>query len=179
MTDQPLTVNEVLRHMNHDFLNHLQLIKMNLALENVERANEVLMDIAQNCNRFFVINSLHAERLVEWLHTCEWRFPAINMTIDCAITDALPAKWDHVIRDYLETTLQHIANYIDAIVEQNCQINIISTKDYFELNVEIKGRWTADYKQIPIDSNELVAEVESYSHSLWRYSVLGSKEVIY
>lgn len=179
MTDQPLSVNEVLRYMNHDFLNQLQLIKMNLALDNVERANEVIMDIAQSCNDFFVINGLHAERLVEWLHTCDWRFPALKIMIDCEQCETIPLSWDVAIRDYLEATLQHIANHSDALVEQNCQIKIISTKDHFTLLVEIKGRWTAEYKQIPIDSNELVAEVESYSHSLWRYSVLGSKEGIY
>ena len=40
MMEQSLTVREVLRYANHDFLNHLHLIKMNLDLGRIEEAKE-------------------------------------------------------------------------------------------------------------------------------------------
>ena len=46
MMEQPLTVNEVLRYANHDFLNQLHLIQMNFDLGRVEEAKMIINEIS-------------------------------------------------------------------------------------------------------------------------------------
>lgn len=176
MTGQPLSVNEVLRFMNHDFLNQLQLIKTNLALENVEEANHVVTNISTKCSQFFQINGLNSEQLVEWLHTCEWRFPSINITMESDISDSSLVEWDVPLRDYLESTLQHVCESIDPMIDQSCTIHVNSSKNNLVIEVELNGKWCSTPFETPIYTTDLVVTHEHYSDILWRYRVIGSKE---
>lgn len=178
MTEQPLTVNEVLRNLHHDFLNQLQLIKMNLALENVDGANQVIDNISLKFKQSFALNGLKSEQFVEWLNTCEWRFSAINITIESDISDSIPKIWDCSLRNFMENTLQYVTNSIDPMVEQNCEIYIMSTEDKIEILFNLSGKWDAELFTAPIDEAGLIVAHEHYSDTLWRYRVIGSKEGI-
>lgn len=47
-----LSVNEVLRFANHDYMNQLQLIKMNLDLGRVEESKKLLSKFLNNVKPF-------------------------------------------------------------------------------------------------------------------------------
>lgn len=176
MIDQPLSVNEVLKHIQHDFLNQLQLIKMNLALDHVEEANQLVEHLSTKYQRFSIINGLKCEQLIEWLQTCQWRFPSIKITMESDISDSAPAKWDVPLRNYLEGSLQFVHETIDPFVEQNCHIDVMSTKQKVEIAVEIKGQWAKRNFSVPIQTEDLDVIHEQYSDTVWRYRVIGSKE---
>lgn len=178
MTEQPLSVNEVLRNLHHDFLNQLQLIKMNLALENLDAANQVIDNISLKFQQTFVFNKLKCEHLVEWLNTCEWRFSSFNITIESDISDSIPAIWDIPLRDFLESTFQYVQKSVDPMVEQNCEIYIMSTEDKIEILFNLSGKWKYEAFTTPIDGAGLIVAHEHYSDTLWRYRVIGSKEGI-
>ncbi|WP_368633945.1 Spo0B domain-containing protein [Kurthia gibsonii] len=176
MIDQPLSVNEVLRHIQHDFLNQLQLIKMNLALDHVEEVNQLVDQLSTKYQRFSIINGLKCAHLIEWLQTCQWRFPSITITMESDISDSAPAEWDVPLRNYLESSLQSVHETIDPFVEQNCHIYVMSTKQKVEVAVEMKGYFEKSDFSIPIQSEDLSVIHEEYSDTVWRYRVIGSKE---
>lgn len=178
MTKKPLSVNEVLRHAHHDFLNELQLIKMHLALDDVNAANQVVDNVSAKFNQFFRINGLYSEQFIEWLHTCEWRFPSINITIESDISDRLPSRWDRQLSNFFESTLQHVHHKLDPMCDQNCELYIMSTEDKLEILFTLSGKWEFEEFTMPLGCTELIVATEHYSDTLWRFSVIGSKEGI-
>lgn len=178
MTEKPLSVNEVLRHAHHDFLNELQLIKMHLALDDANAADQVVDNVSAKLTQFFRINGLHSEQFVEWLHTCEWRFPSINITIESDISSKLPSTWDRPLRNFFECTFQHVHQSLDPLCDQNCELYIMSTEDKLEILFTLTGKWEFQEFTLPLESTELIVATEHYSDTLWRYRVIGSKEGI-
>ena len=84
MTEQPLTISEVLRFANHDFLNHLHLIQMNLDLNRIEEAKAIIEDISEHCKmRSNVIKTaLPAKVLNKKGHPAKQTFQAIRIEVN-------------------------------------------------------------------------------------------------
>jgi len=74
MTDKPFSVNEALRFARHDFLNQLQLIKMNIDLERLEEAKAVIDHYTREVKEIYELTKLNIPLTSEWLQTANWRF---------------------------------------------------------------------------------------------------------
>ncbi|UZM98521.1 Spo0B domain-containing protein [Lysinibacillus sp. MHQ-1] len=53
MNNQSLTISEVLRFANHDFVNQLQLIRMNLDLGRVDESKELIQHFFRTVKSVF------------------------------------------------------------------------------------------------------------------------------
>ena len=71
-----LTVNEILRAANHDFINQLQLIKMNLDLNRIDDAKKIIEN--------YFANNLISQRQKELLLslTDEMKFDELNSHLE-------------------------------------------------------------------------------------------------
>ncbi|MEO4052130.1 Spo0B domain-containing protein [Solibacillus sp. CAU 1738] len=143
MTVKPLTINEVLRFANHDFLNHLHLIQMNLDLDQVEEAKEIIQNISDHCKILSNLNKTQLTSTLEWLQTFAWRYPAIELTLTSNVLQAVNTKFDEDIVQYLENTIIHVYDELDPFTEQQLQIAIESNADQFQLTFDLKGNWHA------------------------------------
>ncbi|WP_431027333.1 Spo0B domain-containing protein [Lysinibacillus sp. LZ02] len=141
MTEQSLTVQQVLRYANHDFLNHLHLIKMNLDLERIEEAKELIQDIVAQCQNVSQLNKIGLPKMVEYLQTLRWRYPEFQMEFSTNITKALNEQWDELIVQYLEETILHVYDRLDPFSEQQLQIDIVGAGDEFEIAVHFTGQF--------------------------------------
>ncbi|WP_051314660.1 Spo0B C-terminal domain-containing protein [Alteribacter aurantiacus] len=63
---------ELLRHYRHDWLNHLQLIKGNLALGKTERVEVLLDEIIQQAKNESKLSNINGNLLAERLLTYNW-----------------------------------------------------------------------------------------------------------
>ena len=81
MIKKPLTVSDVLRYANHDFLNQLHLIQMNLDLQRVEEAKMIIQEVSDHCKMLSNVNRLQLPKTVEWFQTFNWRYPALQMRL--------------------------------------------------------------------------------------------------
>ncbi|WP_273832639.1 Spo0B C-terminal domain-containing protein [Guptibacillus sedimenti] len=63
---------DVLRHSRHDWLNRLQLIKGNLALDHVDRAKEIIEEIIIQSRQEAKLSNLNAPKLAEYILTFNW-----------------------------------------------------------------------------------------------------------
>ncbi|HET7628327.1 MAG TPA: Spo0B C-terminal domain-containing protein [Bacillales bacterium] len=70
--DKPLKPVELLRHVRHDWLNQIQLIKANLSLNRIERAKEIIEDITARSRNESKLTNLHMPRVAELLLTFNW-----------------------------------------------------------------------------------------------------------
>lgn len=139
---QSLTVKDVLRFANHDFLNHLHLIKMNLDLGRIEEAKELINEISEQCQNFSGIGKIGLPKTVEFLQTLKWRYPEFHITLSSDIAEALEEQWDELIVQYLEETIIHVHKRLDVFSEQYMTIDVISAADAWKVTVHFTGHFT-------------------------------------
>ena len=141
MTDSKLTVTEALRYANHDFLNHLHLIKMNLDLGRIEEAKTLINEISLQCKDFSALNKIGLSQTIEYLQTLKWRYPEFQMMLSSNVREALNEQWDERIVQYLEKTIIHMYDRLDAFSEQQLQIDVAGVADEFEITVHFTGQF--------------------------------------
>ena len=171
-----LTVNEALRFANHDFLNQLQLIKMNLDLGRTDSAKNAVEESAEQSKTFFNINKLGLPKTIEWIHTLGWRYPSFHVTIQSIVEHEVDSTLDDAISNYLEQSILHIYPSLDPFTEQNLSLQLYSTEQQFEIVFHAKGHWNEKevFKQ-PLTS-KLTIEDEQYSEQEWQYVISSQEE---
>ena len=167
MFRQPLTVTEALRYANHDFLNDLQLIQMNLDLERVDDARKIIQQITAECRTNANLSRLKMPLLHEWLLTVKWRFNALQCNISSNVDASEAIHLDAEIVQYLENTMIHIYDKLDPYFEQHIHIHIESTKETFKITVHFNGRFEIE----PFHETIQQLKVQTYeqTNTSWKY----------
>jgi stage 0 sporulation protein B (sporulation initiation phosphotransferase) len=173
MSNSSLTVREALRFSNHDLLNHLHLIQMNLDLNRVAEAKDVIHEIAAQCQMFSNANKIGLPKTVEWLQTFKWRFPAIEFTLISDAEMSVNSKWDETIEQYLENTILHVYDTLDPYKQHFLQTTIVSKNGECTIDVKLDGRWQLN----PIEkmNTNLTIITNVCTDESWHY-VLSIKE---
>lgn len=159
MAHEKLTMQNVLRYSNHDLLNHLHLIQMNLSLNRVEETKNYIEQVAESCHNFSKINKLGLDQTALWLQTFRWRFSAIQLTTQCMIEQPANIAFDTEIEQCLENTIIHLYDVLDPYTEQQLIISIRSLKNDFLLEFKLTGKWDR-IDCTPIENNEMVHILE-------------------
>lgn len=141
MMEQSLTIREVLRYANHDFLNHLHVIKMNLDLGRIEEAKALIDEIAIQCKDCSALNKIGLPKTIEFLQTLKWRHPEFHTVLSSNVREALNEQWDEQIVQYLEKTIIHMYDRLDVFSEQQLQIDVAGATDEFEITVHFTGQF--------------------------------------
>lgn len=168
MMEQPLSITNVLRFANHDFVNHLHLIRMNLDLGNVEEAKKIIFNISEEYRQFSNMNQLHLPKTIEWLLTSRWRFPALQISIDSNVEKRVNADVDDALVQYLENTVIHVYDELDPFTEQNLNVKIQSDENKFKLEFNLQGLWNIGEFQQNEGKNLDVQTIEETNTS-WIY----------
>ena len=163
-----LTLQEVLRHSNHDLLNHLHLIRMNLDLNRVDEAKKIIDSIAESYKMFSMTNKLGLTKTALWIQTFKWRYPAIMLQLHCDIESPVEQIWDETIEQYLEKTIIHLYEKLDPFEEQVMNFHITSKGNRFAMIVHLKGHWEAE--EIKMDSN-LHVQLHEWSDRSCRFEI--------
>lgn len=147
MERKRLTVSETLRFANHDFLNELQIISMNLQLGKFEEAKDYIERISEGCRKDSSLHKLSLPLLAEWLLTVKWRYPEFHFTItnDSLSRIELHEDVDMQFVLYLEETMIQLASKIDPFVSQYVHFYVRASKDAMKLQVEMRGKWTEPF----------------------------------
>ena len=138
--EKTITVAQSLRHARHDFLNDLQLIKMNLDLGRLQEAQAIIRSHAEA--------AMHASRLAdlglplteEWLLTANWRFPGFNFGVECPALKA-PAHLDADFRRFLENFVESAKGRLSPYQAFYGAISLTSSAASFEMKIECPGNW--------------------------------------
>lgn len=143
MLNKTLSIQEVLRYATHDFLNQLNLIQMNLDLQRIDEAKQIISSIAAHNKVLSNINKSKLWHLSEWLQTFTWRFPAIDLKIESNITKAVHQQQvDESIVQYLENTVIQLYESLDVYTEQLLTIDLATTTEEFRCTFHLIGNWT-------------------------------------
>lgn len=167
MTVKSLTVNEALRYANHDFLNHLHLIQMNLDLQRVDEAKEKIAQLSDHCKILSNISQLKLPKTVEWLQTVNWRYPAIQMCLSSHVAARVNSKYDEAIVQYLENTIIHVYDSLDPYEQQQLQLNIESNAEQCQFTFHMTGKW--QHTRFHTAQNILNVKTYEQTDTSWNY----------
>jgi len=175
MTEKPFSVNDALRFARHDFLNQMQLIKMNIDLARLDDAREVIDHYTASCKSFYDLSKLQLTETSEWLQTANWRFSAFQVIIDTQITTSCKPELDVPIRDSLEFFAKNLHNRLSPYQEHELRVWIISTEEMFKITVEAVGKWDP-IEELLFHSNQLTINHECKTTEHWRFHIEESME---
>lgn len=170
-----LTVNEILRAANHDFINQLQLIKMNLDLNRIDDAKKIIENYCNHYKSLSILNRLNCPKTVEWIQTFHYRFPSIELKLKIDGTTAPKVKKDEETVEYLEKTIQHVYPHLDPYSEQELLLTIESKEEILRITFDLHGKWNIKPFSSEKYSNNLDITTEKESINDWKY-VLTFKE---
>jgi len=175
MNNQSLTISEVLRFANHDFVNQLQLIRMNLDLGRVDESKELIQHFSEQLRVFSILNRLQLPQTIEWLQTAGWRFPSLAWKINSDIKKPVTNKIDQEIVDYLNKTVMHVYDTLDPFTEQILTLDVRVDDHTFAVTFTLNGLWSADaftekgLKQFDIQTIE-------QTNTRWQYVLSANRE---
>ena len=169
MYRQQLTVTEALRYANHDFLNDLQLIQMNLDLSRVDDAKKIIGQITEQCRNQSKLSRLDMPELQQWLLTVKWRFHSLQFSITSHVEASGAMHLDAEIVQYLENTMIHIYDKLDPYYEQNVDIHIESIEENFKITVHFSGH----FELMPFHETIEKINVHTYEQTnySWKYVI--------
>lgn len=169
MTVQLLTVNEALRYANHDFLNHVHLIQMNLDLQRVDEAKKVIEQLSEHCKVLSNVNRLQLTKTVEWIQTVNWRYPAVQMELVSHVLAPVNSEYDEAIVQYLENTIIHVYDMLDPYEEQQLQLNIEANEGDCHITFHLTGKWQQSL--FHTEQNILNVETIVQTDTSWHYAI--------
>ncbi|KAB0443355.1 MULTISPECIES: Spo0B domain-containing protein [Lysinibacillus] len=175
MNNQSLTISEVLRFANHDFVNQLQLIRMNLDLGRVDESKELIQHFSEQLRVFSILNRLQLPQTIEWFQTAGWRFPSLAWKINSDIKKPVTNKIDQEIVDYLNKTVMHVYDTLDPFTEQILTLDVRVDDHTFAVTFTLNGLWSADaftekgLKQFNIQTIE-------QTNTRWQYVLSANRE---
>ncbi|MEG0450988.1 MAG: Spo0B domain-containing protein, partial [Lysinibacillus sp.] len=124
MNFQPLTISEVLRFANHDYVNHLQLIRMNLDLGRIDETKKLIQDYSEQLRVLSNINRLQLPKTGEWLQTVRWQYPSVQVELSCQVENPVLNNIDEAIVYYLNNTINHVYHTLDPYTEQQLMLDV-------------------------------------------------------
>ncbi|RHW38673.1 sporulation protein [Lysinibacillus yapensis] len=170
MKTQTLSISEVLRFANHDFMNQIQLIKMYLDMDKIEEAKSMIVAYSEQSKTLSNLAKLKLPKTVEWLQTLQWRYPAFQITLKSSISSPVDMKKDELIVEYLEKTVIHVYDRLDPFTEQQLDITIESDENHFLFLFDLKGKWEAQLFKHEKKNNLHVQTYEQTANQ-WKYAL--------
>ncbi|MDQ0429944.1 stage 0 sporulation protein B (sporulation initiation phosphotransferase) [Planomicrobium stackebrandtii] len=138
--EKTMTVAQSLRHARHDFLNELQLIKMNLDLGRHQEAQAIIRSHAEAAMHASRLSDLGLPLTEEWLLTANWRFSGFRFQVECPAVKA-PVHLDAEFWHFLENFVEAAKELLDPYQAFNSTILLVSNASSFEMNITCPGHW--------------------------------------
>lgn len=139
--EQPMTVAQSLRHARHDFLNELQLIKMNLDLGRLDEVQAIIRSHGEAAVQMSRLAGLKMEKMEEWLLLAPWRYPEFRFQFRCLAAKA-PVHLDESYSKIMETLIGAALEETDPYRDYECFLEISNEDSFFIAEIRLTGEWT-------------------------------------
>lgn len=175
MNNQSLTISEVIRFANHDYVNQLQLIRMNLDLGRIDESKKLIQNYSEQLQVLSILNRIQLPQTIEWLQTAGWRYPSLPMKLSGDIKMSVTNTIDSEVVDYLNKTVMHVYDTLDPFTEQSLALDVRVDDHTFAVTFTLNGQWSADaftekgLKQLDIQTME-------ETNTSWIYVLSASRE---
>ena len=141
MNPKNISINEVLRHSMHDFLNHMHLIQMNLDIGRPEEAKQLIHRYSKKCAQFFDLNNLGLLKTNEWLQTFPITYGQMTLEIQTSVSKRGLEMFDYELENILDCFVRTIYPKLQGYQEQILKVHIHSN-ELLEVIIEVNGDWS-------------------------------------
>lgn len=145
------TVVEVLRHARHDWMNKLQLIKGNLALNKIEKVERLMDEMVMEARQETHLSNLKLPKFAETLLTFNWEKHPLR--IEYEILDE-SGSWP-VDDEKLSRWIQAFFETLENSVETFCDNQLTLSFELYDKNVRFYFDFSGTIKDIHIINNWL------------------------
>lgn len=168
--NKELTIPELVRHLNHEFLNKINLIQMYIDLGKIDECKKIIRGISEHCKKISNIHQLKCPKLITWIDTFTFCYPAINIKINSNVKEPIPIDLDEKIKNLLNSTINHVYDGLDPYTEQNLILTVESNNNQFEIQFNLTGNWNATKFHTKQDEDYIVEVFEETNQS-WKYII--------
>ncbi|WP_102345419.1 sporulation initiation phosphotransferase B [Bacillus sp. Marseille-P3661] len=141
--DKEWNAVEILRHSRHDWLNKIQLIKGNIALNRLDRVNGIIEEIIIDTQNETKLTNLKADRFASYLLTFNWNahhfllaFEIVGDGQDLSIIDTDLFLWCSEFFNILNESVQQ---YGDNQMNLSIQFSNKDVRFFFDFSGIIEG----------------------------------------
>jgi stage 0 sporulation protein B (sporulation initiation phosphotransferase) len=118
---------EFLRHIRHDWLNKIQLIKGNLDLNRADRVKEIIDDIIMEAQQEARLSNLNTPKFATLLLLCNWEkynfhleYEVLNEEKCQSLEDSTLTKWTILFFETLNSGIKKFhENHLSVSIEPN------------------------------------------------------------
>ncbi|AMX82755.1 sporulation protein [Geobacillus subterraneus] len=139
--DKRWTVVEVMRHARHDWLNKIQLIKGHLALNKIERVQEIINGIIGEMQQETRLTNLKAERFAELVMTYNWEPRPIFLEYEVTGGEADLSMYDERLTEWCCGFLHLLEMQADRQTENHVCLSIELSYGRASLFFDYRGAW--------------------------------------
>lgn len=171
---EQLELNEVLRAVNHDTLNRLQVMQMNLDLGRTEEVRRLIEEYSLRCQYFFRLNNAGFMQTNNWLETIHMYHPELKATYEVTGTEkATPAQDIELVEMFQVFVLQmkqRFTGYHDQLM------HVLFCMDApLEIHIQFVGSWT-DLQGISCERDaEFTTEVLEYTKTSLKLKLVARR----
>lgn len=171
MANKQLTVAEVLKFTQHDFLNKLQLILMNIDFDNVSEARQAVMNATEEIRHQSRLAQLGLPETAQWLVSFGWLYPAFQETLTCTCKAGTRTTDDQEVVAFLNSVFSEVEKTLDATIEYSTDIDVISTSTEWAITMTISGDGIGQRQALKPDTSFKVEE--THERNLWTFTISG------
>ncbi|HHY72861.1 MAG TPA: sporulation protein [Bacillus bacterium] len=144
---------EILRHSRHDWLNKLQLIKGNLALDRLDRVNEIIEEIIIDTKNEAKLSNLKAHKLASLLMLFNWDERHFFLDFEVIGNERNLSFHDDELTSWCFGFLNNLNKSIKPFAENNLILSIeLSDEDV---------RFIYDFSGIIVDKRRILNYLEN------------------
>lgn len=165
-----MSIPDVIRHMNHDFLNKLNLIQMYMELGKIDECKNVIHKFSRESKILSNIHQIKCPKLIKWIDTFSFCYPTIQLELESNVNCPIPVEFDERLANYLQQTILHVYENFDPFEEQHLTLFVESKENDFQITFDLKGKWDAPAFQINQEFGLVIETVEEANQS-WKYII--------
>ncbi|WP_070120802.1 Spo0B C-terminal domain-containing protein [Bacillus marinisedimentorum] len=113
---------DVLRYARHDWLNKIQLIKGNLALDRIDRVNEIVEEIIIGAQNESKLTNLQIPSTAEWVLTYNWTSSPLFLEFEVSADEANISACDATLVQWLREFTTELQKLVDKGYEQHLML---------------------------------------------------------
>jgi len=160
--NEQLEINKVLRAFNHDTLNRLQVMQMNLDLGRTEEVRRLIENYSLRCQYFFKLNNAGFKQSNNWLETIHMYHPELKTTYevkgDLKATESQDREMVEVFQTFVRQMKQRFTGYHDQLMHVSFDM-----EKPMEICIQFVGNWS-DLEGITCERDaEFITEVQEYT----------------
>ncbi|MGP4080548.1 Spo0B C-terminal domain-containing protein [Pseudalkalibacillus sp. R45] len=155
----------LLRHARHDWLNQLQLIKGNLALDRTDRAKEIIEKVVHEAKNEAKVSNLRMPKMAEFLLTYNWQQNKYRLDYEVIGDEQDLSSFDDAIYDWTKEFISHLDKLVEPDGEPHLMITIQLIQGRSRITYDFAGKIDLDSCKALDSLNPLhnsITIVESY-----------------